>query len=201
MRLARRVILRVFEVENLWPLRQFYKRSVPDSVAAAAFGRRLGAMFCRQAAGRLFEGGRTPTNHSFFGMISMSTQLLEKPRKRMSSAPAPQISDQLERDLVKVFKLLADETRLKILLLLMQEGELHVSALCERLGQSQPAVSHHLALLRVARMINSRRDGKHNFYSVQRDRFHEIVGELFTSMKDEGRPEVRFDEWVLKQNE
>jgi ArsR family transcriptional regulator len=131
----------------------------------------------------------------------MSTELLEKPRKRMSSAPVPQISDEFERDLVKVFKLLADETRLKILLFLMREGELHVSALCERLGQSQPAVSHHLALLRVAGMIESRRDGKHNFYSVQRGRFHEIVAELFRSMKDEAKPEVRFDEWVLKQGE
>ncbi|MBX3440986.1 MAG: winged helix-turn-helix transcriptional regulator [Planctomyces sp.] len=128
----------------------------------------------------------------------MSTALLEKPRKRMSSAAAPQISDQLERDLVKVFKLLADETRLKILLFLMREGELHVSALCERLGQSQPAVSHHLALLRVAGMIESRRDGKHNFYSVQRNRFHEIVGELFKSMTPENRQELHLDDWVVK---
>jgi ArsR family transcriptional regulator len=119
----------------------------------------------------------------------MPTQLLEKPRKRMSVPTGsdqiiPRISDGVERDLVKVFKLLADETRLKILLLLMQEGELHVSALCERLGQSQPAVSHHLALLRVAGMIEPRRDGKHNFYSVQRSRFHELVGILFQGMNE-----------------
>ena len=66
----------------------------------------------------------------------------------------PQISAQLEKDLVQVFKLLADETRLKILFFLGREKELHVSALCERLGQSQPAVSHHLALLRVAGLID-----------------------------------------------
>jgi ArsR family transcriptional regulator len=68
---------------------------------------------------------------------------------------------------------------------LIREGELHVSALCERLGQSQPAVSHHLALLRVAGLIHSRRDGKHNFYSVQKAKFHRVVGELFASMTDE----------------
>jgi len=118
----------------------------------------------------------------------------------MSSDHAPHISDKLEQDLVKVFKLLADETRLKILLFLMREGELHVSALCERLHQSQPAVSHHLALLRVAGMIESRRDGKHNFYSVQRNRFHSIVGELFKSMTDDAQPEVRFDEWIVRQD-
>ena len=45
-------------------------------------------------------------------------------------APFPELSEQLERDLVQVFKLLADETRLKILMYLLRERELHVSALC-----------------------------------------------------------------------
>ena len=113
----------------------------------------------------------------------------------------PQISDQLEKDLVQVFKLLADETRLKILFMLMREGELHVSALCDRLQQSQPAVSHHLALLRVAGLISARRDGKHNFYSVQKGRFHDIIAELFQSItQDTDTSEVRFDEFVISQN-
>ena len=51
-----------------------------------------------------------------------------------SAAPFPELSEQLERDLVQVFKLLADETRLKILMFLLRERELHVSALCERLN-------------------------------------------------------------------
>ena len=68
----------------------------------------------------------------------------------------------------QVFKLLSDETRLRILfyLALSPDGELHVTDLCNRLGQSQPAVSHHLALLRVSGLIESRREGKHNFYCV-----------------------------------
>ena len=85
-----------------------------------------------------------------------------------SDTDAPQLPEQLEKDLVQVFKLLSDETRLRILLYLTQQGELHVTALCDRLGQSQPAVSHHLALLRVAGLIEARRDGKHNFYHVRR---------------------------------
>lgn len=125
----------------------------------------------------------------------MSTDLLEKSRKRMSSTTTAQVTDKLERDLVKVFKLLADETRLKILMILMREGELHVSALCERLGQSQPAVSHHLALLRVAGMITSRRDGKHNFYSVEKSRFHKIVAELFKGMTEQAPAVFNFEQW------
>ena len=70
------------------------------------------------------------------------------------------IDEQLEKDLVQVFKLLADETRLRILMYLLSDKELHVTALCDRLKQSQPAVSHHLALMRVAGLIEARRDGK-----------------------------------------
>ena len=90
-----------------------------------------------------------------------------------------------EKELVSLFKLLADETRLRVLMNLMRERELHVSALCERLDQSQPAVSHHLSLLRVNGLIEARRDGKHNFYSVRRQHFHKVMGHLFNCITDE----------------
>lgn len=111
----------------------------------------------------------------------------------------PELPTHLEKDLVQVFKLLSDETRLRILLYLMQEGELHVTALCERLGQSQPAVSHHLALLRVAGLIEARRDGKHNFYSICRNHFHSLMGELFSNIRDPETEQVRFEDFVLSQ--
>ena len=129
----------------------------------------------------------------------MTTELLEAPQVKTRPVAAPtDLPEKLEKDLVQVFKLLADETRLKILMYLMREGELHVSALCERLGQSQPAVSHHLALLRVAGMIEPRRDGKHNFYSIQKDHFHHIMGELFTSMINDGKS-VGFGDFLVTQ--
>ena len=61
----------------------------------------------------------------------------------------PEVSEQAIRELAQVFKLLSDETRLRILfyLALSENRELHVTDLCQRLGQSQPAVSHHLAAL------------------------------------------------------
>src|SRR6516225_11379168 len=85
-----------------------------------------------------------------------------------NGSSGPEVSDQSVRELAQVFKLLSDETRLRILfyLALSPDGELHVTDLCHRLGQSQPAVSHHLALLRVSGLIESRREGKHNFYCV-----------------------------------
>ncbi len=117
------------------------------------------------------------------------------PRK---AGPAfPELSDRLEKDLVQIFKLLSDETRLRILLYLAREGELHVTALCERLQQSQPAVSHHLALLRVAGLIQARRDGKHNYYSVKKAHFRRVMSDVFASVGEPFEDKIRFDEFVL----
>ena len=129
-------------------------------------------------------------------MISSISEL-ENGRKVASTG----LPDQLEQDLVQTFKLLSDETRLRVLMYLMREGELHVTALCERLDQSQPAVSHHLALLRVAGLIEARRDGKHNFYSVRREHFHRIMGELFSNMTADAGESLRFSDFVLSQDE
>lgn len=129
----------------------------------------------------------------------MVTNLIEPEVEK--AGKFPELSQQLEKDLVQVFKLLSDETRLRILMYLVREGELHVTALCDKLGQSQPAVSHHLALLRVAGLIEPRRDGKHNFYSVRQSHFHRLMQELFHSMTDAGGDAIRFDDFILTQND
>ncbi|GAC1468847.1 MAG: hypothetical protein NVSMB9_11950 [Isosphaeraceae bacterium] len=108
----------------------------------------------------------------------------------------PEVSEQAIRELAQVFKLLSDETRLRILFYLAQNSELHVTDLCNRLGQSQPAVSHHLALLRVSGLIESRREGKHNFYSVRTDHFGELLISLFSATGEIPR-KIRFHEFVL----
>jgi DNA-binding transcriptional ArsR family regulator len=108
----------------------------------------------------------------------------------------PEVSEQAVRELAQVFKLLSDETRLRILFYLAQNNELHVTDLCNRLGQSQPAVSHHLALLRVSGLIESRREGKHNFYSVRTDHFGELLVSLFSATGEIPR-KVRFHDFVL----
>jgi ArsR family transcriptional regulator len=89
------------------------------------------------------------------------------------------ISDRHIQNLTQVFKLLADESRLKILLTLSREGEMHVSALCEMLGQSQPAVSHHLTLLRMAGLVGFRREGKFNFYRMDGLQLGQTLDDVF----------------------
>jgi len=111
----------------------------------------------------------------------------------------PPISEQTVRDLSQVFKLLSDETRLRILLYLAQSGELHVTDLCGKLGQSQPAVSHHLALLRVSGLIEARREGKHNFYSVRSDYFGELLGDLLSATGDMPK-RVKFHSFTLNHD-
>lgn len=57
------------------------------------------------------------------------------------------------------FKALADETRLSVLMLLEDQGELCVCELVEALKVSQPKISRHLALLRQQAIISDRRQG------------------------------------------
>jgi DNA-binding transcriptional ArsR family regulator len=88
------------------------------------------------------------------------------------------LSDHVAKQAVEYFKLLADETRLRIVYVLKQRGELNVQTMCRILQLTQPAVSHHLALLRVAGLIELRRAGKHNFYRLMPERFAEIAASL-----------------------
>jgi len=64
-----------------------------------------------------------------------------------------------------LLKQLSDPTRLQVVSLL-SEGECHVGGLCDQFNMSQPAVSHHLALLRHGGIIDSRRQGANKFYSL-----------------------------------
>src|SRR5580698_6438391 len=87
--------------------------------------------------------------------------------KASASKPAPPTRPSPEiRRVAELLKQVSDPTRLQVLILL-NERERNVTELCTDLGtQSQPAVSHHLALLRHGRLIEPRRSGKHNFYAL-----------------------------------
>jgi ArsR family transcriptional regulator len=65
-----------------------------------------------------------------------------------------------------LFGAFADATRLRILNLLGARKELCVCDLCAVLGESQPKVSRHLAILRRAGLVDVRRDGKWKIYAL-----------------------------------
>ncbi|MCZ2342786.1 MAG: metalloregulator ArsR/SmtB family transcription factor [Bacteroidales bacterium] len=89
--------------------------------------------------------------------------------------------DRTLRELANIFKSLSDPNRLKILQLLIANGEMHVSSISEELNQSQPAVSHHLTQLRSSGLIEFRRDGKFNYYTISPNGLSELFGQLFPS--------------------
>jgi DNA-binding transcriptional ArsR family regulator len=109
-----------------------------------------------------------------------------KPKARPAAAPTPKAAPPRPavriRQAADLLKQVSDPTRLQILLLLSQK-ERNVTELCNDLGtQSQPAVSHHLALLRHGRLIEPRRSGKHNFYYLT-DNGRELTGVVDTLIK------------------
>lgn len=75
---------------------------------------------------------------------------------------------------VEVFSMLADATRVRIILAL-REGELPVNTLAERVGKSPAAVSQHLAKLRLARIVLTRQEGTKVFYRLANEHARQLV--------------------------
>ena len=78
---------------------------------------------------------------------------------------------------VEAFKLLADGTRLRLLLALAEGGERDVTDLCEGVGVSHPLASQHLARLRRGGLVSARRDGRQVFYSLSGGHMRRLVSE------------------------
>lgn len=72
-------------------------------------------------------------------------------------------------DPVRFAKALADDTRQRIMASCCCRW-LSVNEIVERIGVTQPTVSHHLAILREAGLVNIRPEGKQTFYSLNQDR-------------------------------
>jgi ArsR family transcriptional regulator len=98
--------------------------------------------------------------------------------------------------LVESLALLADQTRLRLLLLLGEE-ELSVAELQEILGMGQSRISNHLAQLRQAGLVHDRRSGKHSYYALAgRDALADL-GPILKAARRE-IPEASRDRTALK---
>jgi DNA-binding transcriptional ArsR family regulator len=75
---------------------------------------------------------------------------------------------------VEVFRMLADATRVKVLWALT-DREMSVNELAEHIGKPAPSVSQHLAKLRMARLVRTRRVGTTIFYSLENDHVRRLV--------------------------
>ncbi|MEO6050522.1 MAG: metalloregulator ArsR/SmtB family transcription factor [Pyrinomonadaceae bacterium] len=110
-------------------------------------------------------------------------------------------------ELEKLFLALSDKTRLR-LLALMADGEVPVGFLADKLGESQPKISRHLAYLRSAGLVSTRRDGKWVNYGIESQDDAAVTRVLDATLRsimadDEPRnlPRQRGDEYRDYDNE
>ena len=90
-------------------------------------------------------------------------------------------SSDVVAELAQAFRLLSDETRLKVVFHLAKH-EQNVGSLCKILNLAQPTVSHHLGLLRMGRLIINRRNGKQVIYSLNTDMFSKLRTQLMNTV-------------------
>lgn len=85
--------------------------------------------------------------------------------------------------LAEFYKILGDTTRLKILLLLKERY--CVSELAEMMEMAQPAISHHLSILKTMRLVKKQREGKNMYYLLNEDIVEKIVGMALEHINNE----------------
>lgn len=95
--------------------------------------------------------------------------------------PHTSIPEEELYDLAELFKVFGDSTRIRILFALF-ERELCVSDLAETLQMTQSAISHQLKILKQARLVGVRREGKLAVYFLKDDHVRTII--------DQGREHI-----------
>jgi ArsR family transcriptional regulator, arsenate/arsenite/antimonite-responsive transcriptional repressor len=96
------------------------------------------------------------------------------------------MSDSSCCDLNDFAKAMADETRQRILTVL-QDGELNETDIVARLDLKQPTISHHLAILRRANLVQARNEGKYVFYRANPACVTECCGQILSRFKIQSR--------------
>ena len=79
-------------------------------------------------------------------------------------------------DVAELFKNFSDSTRIRILYTLFDK-ELSVSEICELLNMNQSAISHQLRILKNAKLVKNRREGKTIYYSLDDDHVYNIISQ------------------------
>lgn len=116
----------------------------------------------------------TPKKPVARGAVASKATQKKSPKKAVSSLP----SESILRIASQMFKHISDPTRLAIVTLL-KESSKSVTQLCVELGnQSQPAVSHHLAILYHANIVTKNRSGKNIFYTLHNSAIAERIADL-----------------------
>ena len=92
-------------------------------------------------------------------------------------------SEEHTAHLADLFRLMGDPTRLRIVLVCLQEP-INVGDIAARLDLSQSLVSHHLRLLRAARVLRAERRGKQMFYSAMDDHIQCVIDDMMAHVRE-----------------
>lgn len=86
--------------------------------------------------------------------------------ERVAAVTARLPDDRLSQELAETFRVLADPGRVRLILALLEGGELCVCDLAAATGLSQTACSHNLRLLRSSRLVRYRKQGRNVYYAL-----------------------------------
>lgn len=95
-------------------------------------------------------------------------------QEAIRSAKRGLASDESICDMAEIFKILGDQTRLKIVFALSKR-ELCVLDIAAVLGMSESAISHQLRLLKTLRLVKQRKEGKMVFYSLDDEHIEDLI--------------------------
>lgn len=92
-------------------------------------------------------------------------------------------TDEMIGNLSEVFKVFGDATRIRILWVLFDK-EVCVFDIAEAVGMTQSAVSHQLRILKQARLVKARRNGKNTFYSLDDKHVKRIIEQVMIHISE-----------------
>ena len=104
----------------------------------------------------------------------------------------------IEADAIKLFKCLADKSRLQILKSLMQE-DMYVERLAQRLGLTPATISFHLKKREDARAVTSYKDQYYTMYSIRQEVFMTNIIDIIREESDEAEKQRQRDEEYRKK--
>lgn len=99
------------------------------------------------------------------------------------------VGEDLVVELAETFRLMSDPTRLKIILACL-DAPAAVGEMAERLGISASLVSHHLRLLRAARLLQADRRGRQVFYVVGDEHIRSMLTDMVDHVSEEDQGET-----------
>jgi DNA-binding transcriptional ArsR family regulator len=101
-----------------------------------------------------------------------------------ASLPTARLTEDDILQLADMFRLLGDPTRLKLVLACKMQESVAAGALADAVGASASLISHHLRLLKAARLVTSKRDGKQIYYQISDAHIQSVLCDMIDHLQE-----------------